>query len=268
MSYREAKSTGRCSRKASTKPAPCSWIAAATSAMPTTACDAAVLHLLLDVRLPARRRSDLGRGRPALARLPARRHRRAHHAAAKACSTRTATASWWRHGAQLPRLRPGLRLRTRGDRRGWHARMYRAQEDVFYYITVMNENYAQPSAAAGSARRHRARHVPAQAGGKGKLRATLLGSGTILREVLAAAELLAGLRRRRRRVQRHQLQRTAPRRRATANAGTCCTPAGHRACRRVLDAAGRHRDLACGRRDRLRAQRAGADPPVGRTRRT
>ena len=42
--------------------------------------DAAVLHLLLDVRLPARRRPDLGRGRPARARLPARRDRRTHDA--------------------------------------------------------------------------------------------------------------------------------------------------------------------------------------------
>ena len=42
--------------------------------------DAAVLHLLLDVRLPARRRPDLGRRRPARARLPARRDGGPHHA--------------------------------------------------------------------------------------------------------------------------------------------------------------------------------------------
>ena len=42
--------------------------------------DDPVLHLLLDVRLPARRRPRLGGGRHALARLPAGRHRRAHHA--------------------------------------------------------------------------------------------------------------------------------------------------------------------------------------------
>ena len=39
-----------------------------------------VLHLLLDVRLPARRRPDLGGRRLADARLPARRHRRPHDA--------------------------------------------------------------------------------------------------------------------------------------------------------------------------------------------
>ena len=39
-----------------------------------------VLHLLLDVRLPAHRRPDLGRRRHAGQGLPARRHRRPHHA--------------------------------------------------------------------------------------------------------------------------------------------------------------------------------------------
>ena len=71
--------------------------------------DAAVLHLLLDVRLPARRRPDLGRGRPARARLPARRHRRAApRSAARACSTRTAAATWWprRSRTAAPTTRP------------------------------------------------------------------------------------------------------------------------------------------------------------------
>ena len=54
---------------------------------------AAVLHLLLDVRFPARRRSDLGGGRSALARLSDRRDRRhAPRWAARACSIRTARA--------------------------------------------------------------------------------------------------------------------------------------------------------------------------------
>ena len=42
--------------------------------------DGAVLHLLLDVRLPAGRRPRLGGGRQPRARVPARRHRRAHDA--------------------------------------------------------------------------------------------------------------------------------------------------------------------------------------------
>jgi pyruvate dehydrogenase E1 component len=70
-------------------------------------------------------------------------------------------------------------------------RMVTNQEDVFYYITLMNENYQHPAMPEGaetgilkgmhSIRESKARH---------KLRAQLMGSGTILREVLAAAELL------------------------------------------------------------------------------
>ncbi len=56
--------------------------------------DDPVLHLLLDVRLPAHRRPGLGGGRPARARLPASAARRvAPRSTAKACSTRTATAT-------------------------------------------------------------------------------------------------------------------------------------------------------------------------------
>jgi len=54
----------------------------------------------------------------------------------------------------------------------------------------MNENYAQPALPAGAAPGIVRGGYRLRAGGKRKLRATLLGSGTILREVLAAAELL------------------------------------------------------------------------------
>ncbi|MFT3953255.1 MAG: alpha-ketoglutarate dehydrogenase [Piscinibacter sp.] len=71
--------------------------------------------------------------------------------------------------------------------------MMERQEDVFYYVTLMNENYAQPSLPAGveadlikGLYRYTV-HAPTAA--KGTVR--LLGSGTILREVIAAAELLA-----------------------------------------------------------------------------
>ncbi|MBI4938389.1 MAG: pyruvate dehydrogenase (acetyl-transferring), homodimeric type, partial [Nitrosomonadales bacterium] len=67
-------------------------------------------------------------------------------------------------------------------------RMYKEQEDVFYYITVMNENYAHPAMPGGAEtgivkgmyllRENKAARVQ------------LLGSGTILREVIAASELL------------------------------------------------------------------------------
>jgi pyruvate dehydrogenase E1 component len=80
-------------------------------------------------------------------------------------------------------------------------RMLQEQEDVFYYVTVMNENYAQPPLPAGAEegikrgmyllRESRLAGAFAEAGGANKIpRVQLLGSGTILREALAAAEIL------------------------------------------------------------------------------
>ena len=72
-------------------------------------------------------------------------------------------------------------------------RMVEEQEDVFYYITVMNENYAHPALPEG-AREGILKgmyRLPGAAGAAKGPRVQLLGSGTILREVIAAAELLA-----------------------------------------------------------------------------
>jgi pyruvate dehydrogenase E1 component len=69
-------------------------------------------------------------------------------------------------------------------------RMYQEQENVFYYITCMNENYAHPAMPEGVAPGILKGMYPLQTGGRGKVRVTLFGAGTILREVLAAAELL------------------------------------------------------------------------------
>ena len=81
-------------------------------------------------------------------------------------------------------------------------RMYAEQEDVFYYLTVMNENYQHPAMPEGDgvaegilkgmylfreggpARKGRGRAKP-------RPRVQLLGSGVILREVIAGADLLA-----------------------------------------------------------------------------
>jgi pyruvate dehydrogenase E1 component len=71
-------------------------------------------------------------------------------------------------------------------------RMMRDQEDVYYYITVMNENYAHPAMPEG-AEEGILRGMHLVSGGKaakGKLKVQLMGCGTILREVLAAGELL------------------------------------------------------------------------------
>ncbi|MGH8327748.1 MAG: pyruvate dehydrogenase (acetyl-transferring), homodimeric type, partial [Steroidobacteraceae bacterium] len=69
-------------------------------------------------------------------------------------------------------------------------RMYVEHERIFYYITCMNENYAQPAMPKGAEEGILKGIYPLATGGKGRVRATLLGSGTILRECLAAAEIL------------------------------------------------------------------------------
>ncbi len=69
-------------------------------------------------------------------------------------------------------------------------RMYQEQESIFYYITCMNENYAHPAMPSGVAQGILNGMYLLQIGGRGMVRVTLFGSGTILREVLAAAELL------------------------------------------------------------------------------
>jgi pyruvate dehydrogenase E1 component len=71
-------------------------------------------------------------------------------------------------------------------------RMYAEQEDVFYYLTVMNENYEHPAMPDGAEAGIVKGMYLFRAGEEKKaLRVQLLGSGTILREVIAAADLLA-----------------------------------------------------------------------------
>ena len=72
-------------------------------------------------------------------------------------------------------------------------RKLEAGEDVFYYVTLMNEGYAQPTLPPGveadvvrGLYRYAAHPVP---GSQGTVR--LVGAGAILREAIAAAELLA-----------------------------------------------------------------------------
>ena len=69
-------------------------------------------------------------------------------------------------------------------------RMFQNHEDVFYYIAVMNENYVHPAMPAkveeGITKGMYLFSKPT----KGKVQIQLLGSGTILREIIAAADLL------------------------------------------------------------------------------
>ncbi len=72
-------------------------------------------------------------------------------------------------------------------------RMMQEQRDEYYYLTLMNENYTHPEMPAGAEHGILKGMYLLQDGGKPKKGAPhvqLLGSGTILREVIAAAELL------------------------------------------------------------------------------
>lgn len=81
-------------------------------------------------------------------------------------------------------------------------RMYEKKEDVFYYITIMNENYPQPQMPKGvkdgilkGIYKFRSSTLSGKSGEKGnakdaKLKAHLFGSGTILNEVIKAADIL------------------------------------------------------------------------------
>ncbi|HEV2613910.1 MAG TPA: pyruvate dehydrogenase (acetyl-transferring), homodimeric type [Gammaproteobacteria bacterium] len=71
-------------------------------------------------------------------------------------------------------------------------RMYEKNEDIYYYLTAMNENYTHPAMPVGAEKGiTKGLYLLREAQNpKAKLSVQLLGSGTILREVLAAAEIL------------------------------------------------------------------------------
>ena len=123
-----------------------------------------VLHLLLDVRLPARRRPDLGSRRHAREGVLPRRHRGAHHP-----ERRGPAAPGWpqpRRGAQHPQpegVRPGLRVRAGGDHPRRHrAHVREAGESVL--LPDRDERELRHAGDAGGVRGgHPARHLPAGA---------------------------------------------------------------------------------------------------------
>ncbi|MGE5866020.1 MAG: transketolase-like TK C-terminal-containing protein, partial [Rhizobacter sp.] len=69
-------------------------------------------------------------------------------------------------------------------------RMVERQENVFFYLTLLNENYAMPGLTAGTEEQIIKGMYLLQAGAKKTPRVNLLGSGTILRESIAAKALL------------------------------------------------------------------------------
>jgi pyruvate dehydrogenase E1 component len=70
-------------------------------------------------------------------------------------------------------------------------RMVEKQDNVFYYLTLLNENYAMPGLQAGQEEQIIKGMYLCKPGAQGKNRVQLLGSGSILRESLAAQTLLA-----------------------------------------------------------------------------
>ncbi len=70
-------------------------------------------------------------------------------------------------------------------------RMVEKQDNVFYYLTLLNENYAMPGLSAGTEEQIIKGMYLCKPGAQGKNRVQLLGSGSILRESMAAQTLLA-----------------------------------------------------------------------------
>ncbi|NND65663.1 MAG: pyruvate dehydrogenase (acetyl-transferring), homodimeric type, partial [Gammaproteobacteria bacterium] len=69
-------------------------------------------------------------------------------------------------------------------------RMMVDQDDVYFYVTAMNENYIHPKMPKGAEQGIKQGMYQLSKGGRGKVRLQLFGSGTILREVEEAAKLL------------------------------------------------------------------------------
>ena len=70
--------------------------------------------------------------------------------------------------------------------------MHEKKENVFYYITAMNENYSHPEKPKGSEEGIlKGMYLFKENNNKGKTKVQLLGSGTILREIISASEILS-----------------------------------------------------------------------------
>ena len=197
--------------------------------------DDPVLHLLLDVRVPADRRPDLGagdaRGRGFLLGATAGRttlngeglqHEDGH--SLLLASTNPACLAY----------DPAYAYELAAIVRDGIERMYAKGEDVFYYVTLYNENYPQPAMPEGS---EEGSSTASTASGRAPrrdaaARAQLLGSGTMMAQVLRAQEILAGeVRRGGGRLVGDQLRRAAARGARTSSAGIASTRVRSRAFR-------------------------------------
>ena len=192
-----------------------SFIAAGTAYAKHRHQHDSVLHLLFDVRLPARRRPDLGRRRLASARLPARRARPgARRWPAKACSIRTATATSSR--CRCPTASPTIRRTPTSSPSSFRTASgactgtRRASS-----ITSPSEREVPASADAGGCARGHSEgmyRLTTAPNGKSTLKAQLLGSGAILNEAIGAQETAREVRRCRGRLERDELPGATSRR--------------------------------------------------------
>ena len=69
-------------------------------------------------------------------------------------------------------------------------RMFQDGEDIFYYITLLNENYTHPEMPEGAEEGIKRGMYLFRGAESGKAKVQLMGSGSILREVISAADLL------------------------------------------------------------------------------
>jgi pyruvate dehydrogenase E1 component len=102
-------------------------------------------------------------------------------------------------------------------------RMFQDQEHVFYYITCMNENYAHPALPKGVEEGILRGMYLLHIGKPGKVRVNLLGSGTILREVLARRSCSRRNSACRRTCSASRASRSCAARRSTSSAGTAAS---------------------------------------------
>ena len=172
-----------------------------------------VLHLLLDVRLPAGRRLHLGGGRCALPRFPARRHRRPDDAGGRGLAASGRQQPHARvHGADVPGLRPGLRLRAWRDHSGRHqADVRRSRGRV-----LLHHRHERAVRDAGDAEGRPGRHHQGPLPLQVRARRQGQGQGAVDRQRRDHERGRQGagpareVRRRRRRLERDELQRALP----------------------------------------------------------
>ena len=206
-----------------------SFTAAGTSLRQPGRADGAVLHLLLDVRLPAGGRPHLvgrptpGPGASCWAPPPA-----APRCSARASSTRTATASCWpRRVPTVEAYDPAFAYEMATIvRHGIRRRCWSTSEDVFYYLTLYNENYLMPPMPEGRRGRHHRGPVPLGRGARGP---GAPGHDPVLRHRPGRGPGRAGragraLGRGRRAVVGHRRTSGCARTRWRPSAGTGCTP--------------------------------------------